>query len=94
MVGTPAETVGRWRSMMAARGAAWRYCWGMIRSAPVRNAPYGVPHALAWNIGTTGSSVSRPETSLTSGSAATSECSTSDRCEYTTPLGRPVVPDV
>ena len=26
----------------------------MIRSAPIRPAAYGIPHALAWNIGTTG----------------------------------------
>ena len=38
--------------------------------------------------------VSREDTPSVSGSAAMSECSTSERCEYTTPFGRPVVPDV
>ena len=31
----------------------------MIRSAPVMNPPYGVPQALAWNIGTIESTLSR-----------------------------------
>ena len=31
----------------------------MIMSAPVMNAPYGVPQALAWNIGTIDSTLSR-----------------------------------
>ena len=38
MVGTPADRVGRCRSMMADSGSAWRNCWGMIRSAPVMKA--------------------------------------------------------
>ena len=59
MVGTPAETVGRWRAMMFDSGSACRNCWGMIMSAPVRKQPYGVPHALAWNMGTMESTESR-----------------------------------
>ena len=34
----------------------------MIRSAPDRTAAYGRPHALAWNIGTTGSTRSLSQT--------------------------------
>ena len=58
MVGTPADRVGRWRAMMAASGAACRNIWGMIRSAPVMKAAYGVPQALAWNMGTMESTMS------------------------------------
>ncbi len=45
--------------MMAASGAACRNIWGMIRSAPVMKAAYGVPQALAWNMGTMESTRSR-----------------------------------
>ena len=62
--------------------------------APTIAAEYGAPHALAWNIGTTGRMVSVHESDITSGMIVAIECSTSDRCVYSTPFGLPVVPDV
>ena len=61
---------------------------------PIITAAYGRPHAFAWNIGTTGVIASRSHSPITSASAIPNECSTSDRCEYSTPLGWPVVPVV
>ena len=59
MVGTAPAQVGRSCSMNLASGSHCRYRPGMRRSAPASHAAYGVPHALAWNIGTTGSTRSR-----------------------------------
>ena len=57
-----------------------------------RAAAYGMPQALAWNIGTTGITASEARRPIASGTRTPSECSTVERCEYTTPFGRPVVP--
>ena len=51
-----------------------------------------MPQLLAWNMGVTGSTTSVERTAAKSARPATSECSTVERCEYTTPLGLPVVP--
>ena len=59
MVGTPHERVGRRSAMIRARCSPWTYCWGRWRSAPVIHAEYGVPQALAWNMGTMASRRSR-----------------------------------
>ena len=40
-----------------------------------------MPQALAWNIGTTGKTVSRVDMFIASGNAAVIECRTSARCE-------------
>ena len=53
-----------------------------------------MPHALTWNMGTTGNTASRAEMFIASGIAEANECKTVERCEYKTPLGLPVVPDV
>ncbi len=58
------------------------------------NAAYGMPHAFAWNIGTIVSTRSRSESPSAVGVVATSECRYDERCEYATPFGLPVVPDV
>ena len=54
---------------------------GRTSAAPTRAEVKMRPHALAWNMGTTGSTVSRPDRSLASGSAVASECSASERWE-------------
>ncbi len=53
-----------------------------------------MPHALAWNIGTIMSTRSRSERPIALGVVAANECRNDERCEYTTPFGFPVVPDV
>ena len=62
--------------------------------APVSIADCVMPHALAWNSGTTASSRSPSASDSPVGIASVKLCSTLDRWEYTTPLGLPVVPDV
>ena len=57
-----------------------------------QRAAYGMPQALAWNIGTTGMTESVSRMPIASVVQTISECRTVERCEYTTPLGRPVVP--
>ena len=66
----------------------------MTSLAPAMAAEYGIPQALAWNIGTASRSVMPELTLNVSGAHSISECSTVERCEYSTPLGLPVVPDV
>jgi hypothetical protein len=48
-----ALAVGRVREIRRASGSGWRKRCGKMRSAPAAQAEYGMPHALAWNIGTT-----------------------------------------
>ena len=55
MVGTPPPQVACSSSTMRATCSACRYCPGRMRSAPTIQTAYGMPHALAWNIGTIGS---------------------------------------
>ncbi len=54
----------------------------------------GSPHAFAWNIGTTGSTVSLSLRPSESARQTVMACKTLDRWLYTTPFGLPVVPDV
>jgi hypothetical protein len=51
-------------------------------------------HALMWNIGTTGSMVSPADRLSASGTQIDIALSVMARCEYSAPLGLPVVPDV
>ena len=51
-VGTAPVSVGWVSAMTLLSGPACRNCCGNTRSAPIIHAAYGVPHALAWNIGT------------------------------------------
>ncbi len=94
IVGTAPENVGRNSFVMRMSGSACRYRSGMSNDAPQRNAAYGKPHALAWNIGTMASTRSRSDSPSPFGVVATSECRNAERCEYATPFGFPVVPDV
>ena len=57
-------------------------------------AAYGSPQAIAWNIGTTTRDRSASVSPKDSGRQTCNECSQIDRCEYATPFGLPVVPDV
>ena len=50
--------------------------------------------AIAWNIGTMPSTISRLVNPNASGMQTSMECSQIERCEYATPFGFPVVPDV
>ena len=52
-----------------------------------------MPQALTWNMGTAGMIASAAEMFSMSGVIAAQACSTVERCEYSTPLGLPVVPE-
>ena len=92
IVGTPAVNVTCSDAMSSARSAGVIRGPGMTSRAPVFVEMYGRPHALTWNIGTTGITESvwlipRPSDWL-----APSAWRTVERCEYRTPFGFPVVP--
>ncbi|MCY1309627.1 hypothetical protein D9M70_597380 [compost metagenome] len=53
-----------------------------------------MPQALTWNIGTTISATSLPDREKPPGVQVISACRTAERCEYSTPFGLPVVPEV
>ena len=65
MVGTPEVTVDRSAAMKAVRCSGCRNGPGMCSVAPDRNAAYGSPQALAWNIGTMASARSASVMPLT-----------------------------
>ena len=92
IVGTPAATVTRSDSMRSTIADGERSGPGNTRLAPAKTAACARPHALAWNIGTTGSTTSASDTPSVSASITDIECRNVERCEYTTPLGLPVVP--
>src|SRR3954454_23082409 len=94
MVGTAPENVTCSSFTMRVSGSAWRNLLGITSDAPHMNAAYGMPQALAWNIGTITRTRSRSERSSAAGVHTASECRYDDRCEYATPFGFPVVPDV
>ena len=54
IVGTPAATVTFSSTTRSAIAFPDRSGPGMIRSAPAATPAWASPHALAWNIGTTG----------------------------------------
>ena len=54
-VGTAAAKVARSAAMNRASGSACANRFGNRRSAPTSQAAYGIPQALPWNMGTTGS---------------------------------------
>ena len=58
IVGTAPATVGRCVSIRSISDGASRKRSGSTRSAPAISAAYGSPQALAWNIGTIGSTES------------------------------------
>ena len=91
-VGTAPVSVGRVSSMIRLSGPACRNCWGNTRSAPTIHAAYGVPHALAWNIGTITSMRSLSARAMLADEVTISECRNVLRWLYITPFGLPVVP--
>ena len=66
MVGTPAAMVTRSLSMRSASGFGAMPGPGITRLAPVATATWARPHALAWNMGTTGRMVSVSEAPMAS----------------------------
>ncbi len=87
MVGTPAATVTRSDSIRPASVGAERSAPGMTRLAPQATAAWARPHALAWNMGTTGRMVSLSIAPRLSACMAPIVCNQVERWEYTTPLG-------
>src|SRR6266513_2936025 len=94
IVGTAPENVTRSSATIRVSGSACKHAPGITRDAPHMNAAYGMPHALAWNIGTIIRMRSRSEKPSAFGVITASECRNAERCEYATPFGLPVVPDV
>jgi hypothetical protein len=91
-VGTAMARVARSAAMNRASGAAWVNRFGSSRSAPTSQPAYGMPQALPWNMGTTGSSRSYWFSPSASPEHTPSECRNVERWLYTTPFGQPVVP--
>ena len=81
IVGTPAVTVTWWSRRMPAMALGVMFGPGMTSDEPANTAAYGVPQALAWNIGTIGSRTSRSTSPATSAMSTAIECSTVERCE-------------
>jgi hypothetical protein len=79
MVGTPAEQVTFSFAMRSSRLSGSSFGPGKTSFAPTAAHECGRPHALAWNIGTTGITVSRAEIPFASVVAATSACNTLER---------------
>ena len=80
-MGTPPLKVTRsaWQSSSSAAGS--RCGPGKTSPAPVSAAVKGSPQALAWNIGTTASTMSAARIAKLSAMAVAMEWSTSARCE-------------
>ena len=82
MVGTPPVRVTRSRCEQIDELAGSRCGPGSTILAPTIAAANGRPHALAWNIGTTGSTASASQMPMHVGlRRGRSVCSTSERCE-------------
>ena len=92
IVGTPALQVTPSAPIRSASPCGVRSGPGRTCLAPSIVAMYGMPQAIAWNIGTTGITESASRMPIESGSAAPRVWRTIERCEYSTPFGRPVVP--
>ncbi len=69
-VGTPADMVTPSLSNKSYSDLPSSHGPGNTSFAPTMHATYGNPHALTWNIGTTGNITSRAEQFSASGSAA------------------------
>src|SRR5579871_1948070 len=93
-VGTPAVWVTFSVSRSSKTEAPSSLGPGITSLVPIDGAENAMPQLLAWNSGTTGSIVSLAQAPSESPVLAISACSTLERCEYNTPLGSPVVPDV
>src|ERR1700681_97904 len=93
-VGTAAVAVTRYLVSNSKIEAPSSLAPGITRLEPIIGAVSAIDQPLAWNIGTTGITTSRQEIPNMSVQAVTIACSTLERCEYTTPFGLPVVPEV
>ena len=93
-VGTPAVCVTFSVSSSSKTEAPSSLAPGNTSLVPIEGAENAMPQLLAWNSGTTGSIVSAALAPRESPVLAISACSTLERCEYNTPLGSPVVPEV
>jgi hypothetical protein len=80
-VGTPAEQVTFSASIRRASGSPCRKRSGITSDAPVSPAPYGIPHAFTWNIGTIGSTRSLKRRPSASGELCPNACRIVERCE-------------
>ena len=67
---------------------------GMTSLVPPAGPAKAMPQALAWNIGTTGRITSLGEAPSTVDCMPSSVWMKFERCEYRTPFGFPVVPEV
>ena len=67
---------------------------GMTSLVPEAGPAKAMPQALAWNMGTTGRITSLGVAPITVAVIAMKVCRKLERCEYSTPLGFPVVPEV
>jgi hypothetical protein len=94
IVGTPPAIVTRSPVIRSTIEAASRCLPVKTCFAPAIVAACGIPQAFAWNIGTIGRTHSRGPIPTPAAEVAANECSTVERCVYTAPFGRPVVPDV
>ena len=79
IVGTPAASVTFSVSISSAIAGGVICGPGNASAAPAITAACARPQALAWNIGTTGMTVSRSETATVSASIAPIECRTLER---------------
>src|SRR5580704_489338 len=93
-VGTPAVWVTFSVSSNSNTEAPSSFAPGNTSLVPIDGAEKAMPQLLAWNSGTTGSIVSPALAPSESPVLAISACRTLERCEYNTPLGSPVVPEV
>jgi hypothetical protein len=94
IVGTAADTVTSYSSMMRPTVCGELSEPWNTSSAPVKGAAYGIPHPFAWNRGTTGKTRSCCVIPTLSAMQNAIEWSHCPRCEYMTPFGMPVVPEV
>ena len=93
-VGTAAEKVTPSVSRSSKIDSPSIFAPGMTSLAPTAGALKATPQALAWNIGTTGSTTSAAPRPITSACRQMKVWMKLERCEYSTPLGSPVVPEV
>ena len=92
IVGTPAATVTFSSTIKLAIALPERSGPGITKLAPDATAACARPHALAWNIGTTGKMMSLSRAPSESAVIAPNVCKYVERWLYTTPFGLPVVP--
>ena len=92
IVGTPAATVTFSSTTRSAIAGPDRSGPGSTSVAPLATPAWARPHALAWNIGTTGRITSDSRAPSESAIIAPIVCKKVLRWVYTTPFGLPVVP--